>query len=267
MKPTSQPQFQCILCGSGSSFTSEEHIVPHSLGNDILVLAKGWICDKCNTVCSTFENTVVLKSILGVERCRLGVITRRNRPARAEIGNISWFAEPTYPDNIVSAEAEWATIPVMWNEDFSSGKIPLLVHDETCFAIARLLLKIGVEIVVPASQSGSLGVQCDPQMAKRHILDIDKDPWPYFVLLSAGAEEHLVSVFKELPDTHSYIRSCGFDIFLHLVDNEIILFFNYGHFRAATALTTRGTGWRDALIEWGVPHVGCPAQFENLYWP
>jgi hypothetical protein len=104
-------------------------------------------------------------------------------------------------------------------------------------------------------------------MAKRHILDIEKEPWPYFVLLSNSAEEYLVSVFKELPDVHSYIRSCGFDIFFHLIDDEIILFFNYGNFRAAIGLTTRATDWRDVLIRWGVPHVGCPAEFKGLFWP
>jgi hypothetical protein len=267
MKPTAQPPFHCILCGSGSSFTSEEHIIPHSLGNDIVVLGKGWVCDKCNNVCSAFENKVLSHSILGFERCRLGVFTKRNKPAHAEIGSISWFAQPTYLANVVSAEADWANVPILWNEDFSAGKIPFLVHDETCLDITRLLLKIGVEIMVPVSQSGLLGIQCDLQMAKRHILDIEKEPWPYFVLLSNSAEGHLVSVFEELPDVHSYIHSCGFDIFFHLIDGEIILFFNYTNFRAAIGLTTRATHWRDVFIKWGVPHVGCPAEFKDLFWP
>ena len=267
MKPTAQPPFKCILCNDGSSFISKEHIVPHSLGNDILVLAKGWVCDNCNNICSDFENRVLFKSILGIERCRQGVVTKKNRPASAVTENISWFSEPTYSPNVLSAEADWASIPIMWNENFSEGKIALLLHDETCLDITRLLLKIGVEILEPVVQSSALGLQFDLQMAKQHILDMDKKRWPYFVLRSNAAEKNLVSVFNDLTDVYPYILSCGFDIFLHEVDDEIILFFNYGHFKAATALTTRATDWRTLLVKWGVPHVGCPAEFQDLYWP
>ncbi|MCX6558827.1 MAG: hypothetical protein NTW95_15585 [Candidatus Aminicenantes bacterium] len=40
---------QCIYCLSRSNkFTSEEHIFPESLGNDELILHKGFVCDECN---------------------------------------------------------------------------------------------------------------------------------------------------------------------------------------------------------------------------
>ncbi len=267
MKPTAKPPFKCILCNEGSSFTSKEHIVPHSLGNDILVLAKGWVCDNCNNICSAFENRVLFESILGVERCRQGVITKAQKPARAITENISWFAKPAYPPNVLSVEADLASTPVFWSKDLSHGKAILLLHDETCLVIARLLLKIGVEILEPVFQSGSLEFHCDLQAAKRHILGTDQTLWPYFVLRSDAAGKHMVSVFNELPDVHSYVLSCGFDIFFHQIDDEIILFFNYGHFKAATALTTRVPNWRMVLVEWGVPHVGCPAEFQDLFWP
>ncbi len=266
MKPTAQPPFKCILCNKGSSFKSKEHIIPDSLGNDILILEKGWICDKCNNICSSFENRVLFKSILGVERCRQGIVTKKNKPATAKTENISWFAEPIYPSNVLSAEADWASIPIMWNKDFTEGKVAILLHDETCLDIARLLLKIGVEILEPVFQSGALQLQCNLQIAKHHILGDDQKPWPYFVLRSDAAENHLISVFNELPDVHSYIVSCGFDVFIHEVGNDIILFFNYGNFKSAIALTTRATNWRTILIKWGVPHVGCPAEFKDLYW-
>ncbi|MCJ7484170.1 MAG: HNH endonuclease [Thermodesulfovibrionales bacterium] len=45
----SQYQKQCIYCLSISGkFTSEEHIFPESLGNDELILQKGFVCDECN---------------------------------------------------------------------------------------------------------------------------------------------------------------------------------------------------------------------------
>jgi hypothetical protein len=40
---------QCIYCTqTEGSFTSEEHILPEALGNDDLVLARGYVCDGCN---------------------------------------------------------------------------------------------------------------------------------------------------------------------------------------------------------------------------
>jgi hypothetical protein len=40
---------QCIYCTkTEGSFTSEEHILPEALGNDDLVLGRGYVCDGCN---------------------------------------------------------------------------------------------------------------------------------------------------------------------------------------------------------------------------
>jgi hypothetical protein len=40
---------QCIYCTKTEGhFTSEEHILPEALGNDDLVLARGYVCDGCN---------------------------------------------------------------------------------------------------------------------------------------------------------------------------------------------------------------------------
>ena len=40
---------RCIYClAADTSFTSEEHVFPESLGNDEIVLPKGYVCDRCN---------------------------------------------------------------------------------------------------------------------------------------------------------------------------------------------------------------------------
>ena len=153
--PTVSPPFVCIFCGELGPFTSEEHIVPHSLGNDLVVLAKGWVCDSCNGIFSKFENRVLFSSVLGVERCRMGVMTKRRRPAHSKVHGVSWFAEPETPKNIVSAEAEWDKIPMLMDADGSSGKIIFPIHDQSNADIARLLLKIGVEIMAPFHQAAS----------------------------------------------------------------------------------------------------------------
>lgn len=43
----------CIFCEQSSEdSTSVEHIIPESLGNKEFILAKGWVCDKCNNYIS-----------------------------------------------------------------------------------------------------------------------------------------------------------------------------------------------------------------------
>lgn len=53
---------QCIYClTTTASFTSEEHIFPESLGNDELILPKGFVCDKCNNEVLAGLDNVLLK--------------------------------------------------------------------------------------------------------------------------------------------------------------------------------------------------------------
>jgi hypothetical protein len=266
-EPSIKPPFKCIFCEATSVFSAVEHIIPHSLGNDIVILAPGWVCDKCNNIISVFEERVLSNSVLGIERCRLGVITKKGKPSSAKVSKISWFAEPNYPRNAISAEADWKRVFHIWNTKLSDGKIVIPLHDETCADIAKLLLKIGVEILEPAIQSKDKEFAFNLQMAKQHILGIDQQPWPYFVLLSDSAEKHLISVFNVLNDVHDYVLSLGFDVFLHNIDDDAILFFTYGQFKAAISLTTRNTEWTKALLDWNVPHVGCPVDFQNLCYP
>lgn len=254
----------CIFCGATGPFTAEEHIVPHSLGNDLVILDKGWVCDTCNNIFSAFESRVLYSSILGVERCRIGVITKRGRPAHSRLHGIAWFAEPTMPPNYVTAEASWGSVPMLFNQDGSRGKLVFPLHDDSNEDIARLLLKIGVEILYPVLHARDEPTIYDLSEAKQYILTGDGAAWPYFVLLDGKATLHLVSVFASCREEHEYIRGSGFDIFLHEVDDKPILFFGFGAFFAAISLSSRETAWRAILVEWNTAHVGCPAEYSDL---
>ena len=53
---------KCIYCLSTTEdFMSEEHIFPESLGNDELVLPKGYVCDKCNNGVLSQLDTALIK--------------------------------------------------------------------------------------------------------------------------------------------------------------------------------------------------------------
>ena len=262
--PHIEPPNRCIFCERNSPFSSEEHIIPHSLGNDLLILAPGWVCDSCNNICSSFESRVLNNSILGLERCRLGVITKKKKPAQARTYGISWFSEPSLPINVLSAEADWWKVPILLGPNKDSNKIVLPFHDDSNYDIARLLLKIGVEILEPVKRMGHSQVKLDLQEAKEHVLGKNSTGWPYFVLGSKSADDHLVSFLQALPEEHEFIRSCGFDIFFHEVEDQIVLFFYYGEFRAAISLVSRDARWKQILLDWRVSYVGCPIEFQNM---
>ncbi len=256
------PPFCCAICQNGSSFSTREHIVPESLGNDLVVLAPGWVCDSCNNVCSSFESRALCSSILGVERCRLGVITKKQKPATAQLHGVTWFSEPSAPDNVLSAEATWSQIPVLWRADGSLGSIVVPLHDESNRDLCRLLLKMGIELLAVAHEAR--GCALHVTAAAQVVCGADDTPWPYFVLRRACPEGKLTSVFSSTPDAWEYVRACGFDLFLHEVDGQQVLFFQYGQFMAAVSVSSRTTNWTRMFSVWQVPYVGCPVEYAHL---
>jgi hypothetical protein len=197
----------------------------------------------------------------------MGVLTKHKKPAKANTYGITWFAEPNEPKNILSIEGDSSNSNLLWNDCLQNGKFIIPIHDETCNDIARLLIKIGIEIIVTAKQMGHFDTDKDFLEAREFVLGINPNVWPYLVLRSNDFDKNLTNIFAVFPDKHEYIRECGFDIYLHLIGNEIVLFFSYGYFHAGIAITNRSLEWQEALIAWEVPYVGCPIEFQNVVWP
>jgi hypothetical protein len=193
------------------------------------------------------------------------VITKKRKPATARLHGISWFSEPQTPPNVVTAEADWDQIPVLWGSD-NSAKILLPLHDVSNYDVCRVLLKIGVELLaVSGIASNSVITLNELQQARDAILGLSKKPWPYFVLLDGQVPSAMVSVFTSTPEEHAYIQGCGFDLFLHEVEEHKILAFKYGLFAAAISLVSRDTNWVSIFQIWKTRYVGCPAHFQALH--
>lgn len=258
-----RPPFRCVLCGEGKEFRSEEHIIPESLGNDLVVLAPGWICDSCNNICSSFESRVLSSSILGVERCRLGVITKKRKPAFSRSYGIGWFAEPRANPNVVSCEANWDRVPIMWSTNGAVGKIAIRLHDASNYDVCRLLLKIGIELVAVVRRSRESCASGEFSSARDVVLGRNQEPWPYAVLTHGIVPSQMCSVFTATPEEHEYVRSCGFDLFLHEIDEHKVLAFQYGRFAAAVSICSRSLNWVSVLRSWNTSFVCCPAEFQG----
>jgi hypothetical protein len=91
---------RCIYClATTASFTSEEHIFPESLGNDELVLPKGYVCDKCNNeLLSGLDNSLLKFEPIAMLQARFVPYTKDSKLPAANFQNLT--LERTSPRNI-----------------------------------------------------------------------------------------------------------------------------------------------------------------------
>lgn len=76
---------ECLFCSSDGPFTTVEHIIPESLGNDDLLL-EGEVCDGCQRYLGKeVENYVLSKTPLGVWRTFLGIRTKKRRLPQVDL--------------------------------------------------------------------------------------------------------------------------------------------------------------------------------------
>lgn len=80
-----QSEKMCLFCRGSGPFTTVEHIVPASLGNDSDVL-EGVVCDKCqNYLSREVERPALHKTPLAFWRTYLGTRTRRGKIPTVEV--------------------------------------------------------------------------------------------------------------------------------------------------------------------------------------
>jgi hypothetical protein len=92
---------RCIYCLSDTgTFTSEEHIVPESLGNYDTVLPKGAVCDTCNNeVLSRLDEALLDSDLVGFLRTWFMPYTKAGKLPQAEYQNLSM--KKVRPNHIV----------------------------------------------------------------------------------------------------------------------------------------------------------------------
>jgi hypothetical protein len=144
---------KCIYCLSTTgNFKSEEHIFPESLGNDELVLPKGYVCDKCNNgVLSQLDNALAKFEPIALLQVQFVPHSKDGSLPKANFQNMT--IEKTNPTHIkISAKDksgevknktsigdDWYSFPLsMQGKPFTQKSIKLL---------GRALFKIALGIV------------------------------------------------------------------------------------------------------------------------
>jgi len=261
------PPGMCLFCGVAGSFKSREHIVPESMGNDVVVLAPGWVCDECNVAFSATENRALSRSFWGLERARLGVITKKGKPAIAKLGRVTYSALPHRP-NTVLAEVHKAGPLMVW-KDSSRTEAQAFIPFEREMAVdmSRVLLKMGIELVSVHSWTSTGRFPDCLDDAKTFALKGEGLDWPMMILADVTIESRLRSLLLQDQMAWREARACSFDLFLHEIDSELVFFFRYGSFIYAVPLRERSTSWTKQLEQWGARFLAAPGPYAALSWP
>jgi len=97
----SESPFKCIYCSRTSEpFTSQEHIIPEGLGNEELILPKGFVCDTCNNgILSKLDNYLLKFEPISFLRVIYTQYTKDGKLPKENYQNIS--VNKTQPRNVV----------------------------------------------------------------------------------------------------------------------------------------------------------------------
>lgn len=149
---------RCLFCESGKSFTTKEHIIPESLGNDDLILEKE-VCDKCQNYLSQIENYVLNKTPIGFWRTLLTIKTKKGKLPFVDFtknnqdnGVLPDF-NPHHDNFQLNAHDDFTTelkVPNSFDhylEKGHLGRIKYVITPKVIHEIGRFLGKIGIELI------------------------------------------------------------------------------------------------------------------------
>jgi len=180
----------CLFCDSGKSFTTREHIIPESLGNDEMILEKE-VCDKCQNYLSQIENYVLNKTPIGFWRTLLTIRTKQGRlpivdftKDKEDKGAFPDFHE--HHDNAqFESHSDFTTelkLPNSLNtflDAQGAGKLKYVITPKVIHEIGRFLGKVGIELICYEDRLKARENQFSP--IRKYVREGSlKELWPIF---------------------------------------------------------------------------------------
>ena len=147
-----QPPFICLFCSSSSGpFTTIEHPIPESLGNDEMFIEPGWVCDTCNHYFGTKVEAAALNyPPFGIERVAARVPTKKGKLPHFHSETGLWLLPSDFRDVLilgVDREDQLLSHPGL-----SEGYLTFPHDPRQDFYIARMLIKMGLELLTQADE-------------------------------------------------------------------------------------------------------------------
>nr|CAI64102.1 hypothetical protein [uncultured archaeon]CAI64239.1 hypothetical protein [uncultured archaeon]CBH36624.1 hypothetical protein BSM_01010 [uncultured archaeon] len=162
----------CIFCkATDGNFSSVEHVIPESIGNETLFLPRGYVCDNCNERISKLEQDFVNSVPMSVHRIFCGSVGKKGKLPSAKFSNVN--LQKISPNTITMIYPAGAKrIPKAMNLPDGSykSKMTLIKQQFNPHAIARVLFKMGLGFVARGrGREEALHPRYDP--AREYILN------------------------------------------------------------------------------------------------
>lgn len=252
----------CIFCSSTEKLHTIEHIVPESLGNKKYTLTKGAICQDCNNRFSKFEDKALSQTVLGMERARLAVKTKKDKPASSKIGNIQIRGSEDFEKNLINLKGVKSA--VVTNVDSKTGALTLQIRvpgfDKSEVATSKLLLKIGFEALYQSRRKFFKNYNFSD--LTDYLTTKTNDDWP-FITIKNDTYKYQKILKHDIKNIRYLIKqSCMLRI--REVDKDTLLFkFEYGGFKAVINLINRDLKWMEDYYNYGLAGGIYPERFEK----
>lgn len=228
----------CIFCEQEVKINSEEHIVPESLGNEKYILQNGAICPDCNNKFSKFENIGLTKTVLGFERARLGIKSKKGNPAKAKTGEIEVEGNPNFQKDLVTLKGLSEESVQNINPEDSTFQVIVPGFENSASATSKLILKIGYESIFQSQYK--LFENYDFSALKDHLLNKNNKDWPFMT------SKLLLNSYKSIPTMHDkyLLKKISCILQYSEVNTECLLFnFKYGGISMFCNLINRNMEW------------------------
>jgi hypothetical protein len=228
----------CIFCKSNEDLQTIEHIVPESLGNKHYTLPSGSICKSCNNKFSRYEKEAISSSIIGFEKTRFGIKSKKGKTPSSKVGDIQFDGDENGRKDII-------TMKGVKNKDIKSfdrktGILQIVVpgFEKNDVLIGKFLLKLGFEALYKSQKT--LFDSIDFSELLGYLNNTTNNDWP-FILIKKESNS-----FKSIPSfLDKYLLTmihCKLK-YLRKEVNTLIFRFEYGGFCANINLLNRQLEW------------------------
>ena len=199
---------RCIYClNDNGTFTSEEHIVPESLGNSDTVLPKGFVCDTCNNEVLSGLDTELLKfDPIAFLKTVFMPHTKDGKLPQAIFPNLTM--KKTRPSHIVFKSPSKKNFTASEPDENGVIHFSIKMTGWKKFepkTIGRALYKIGLGMV--AFHQGR-EVACDSRYDAARAFILSGEDFPNNLLMNKNAKPHPNITSSYYPD----LGGTGFQI-------------------------------------------------------
>lgn len=234
----------CIFCDKVVEKNSEEHIVPESLGNEKYILKSGAICGACNNSFSKFEEKALSSTVIGMERTRLGVVTKKGKPAVAQSGDFKFTGNEEFKKNFITVQGLKPQHIRNFNLATRTFQIAVPGFEKGQMATAKFLLKVGLESLFQ-SQRGIFSKFAFKEL-KQYLSNESNIDWPF--LTAHNKLSGFVSIPRFIDKYLLKKIHCHLE-YLIVSDEALIFKFNYGAVQILINLLGRDIKWMEEYIK------------------